>query len=156
MQHDGPDDLKGQVIAITGASAGVGRATALAAAARGASLLLMARSQAALEDVARQARALGVSVEVAPLEELDPFVGRAKRVAIFLSVFDVHINRSPCAGTIGRMSYIPGKFVNAELDKASEENERQHLVVMRSDGVVIGMTQIAGLVARASSIASSR
>lgn len=70
------------------------------------------------------------------------------RISIYLSVFDVHINRSPCAGTIGRMSYIPGKFVNAELDKASEENERQHLVVMRSDGVVIGMTQIAGLVAR--------
>ena len=70
------------------------------------------------------------------------------RIPIYLSVFDVHINRSPCAGTIGRMSYIPGKFVNAELDKASEENERQHLVVMRSDGVVIGMTQIAGLVAR--------
>ena len=70
------------------------------------------------------------------------------RISIYLSVFDVHINRSPCAGTIGRMSYIPGKFVNAELDKASEENERQHLVVMRSDRVVIGMTQIAGLVAR--------
>ena len=70
------------------------------------------------------------------------------RISIYLSVFDVHINRSPCAGTIGRMSYIPGKFVNAELDKASEDNERQHLVVMRSDGVVIGMTQIAGLVAR--------
>jgi|TARA_R100000049_G_C1951434_1_gene99590 phosphatidylserine decarboxylase len=70
------------------------------------------------------------------------------RVSIYLSIFDVHINRSPCAGTIGRMVYIPGKFVNAELDKASEENERQHLIVMRSDGVAIGMTQIAGLVAR--------
>ncbi len=70
------------------------------------------------------------------------------RISIYLSLFDVHINRSPCAGTITAMSYVPGKFVNAELDKASEENERQHLLVMRRDGVAIGITQIAGLVAR--------
>lgn len=74
--------------------------------------------------------------------------GPVTRVSIYLSLFDVHINRSPCAGTIGRMSYVPGKFVNAELDKASEENERQHLLVLRNDGVSIGITQIAGLVAR--------
>ena len=70
------------------------------------------------------------------------------RISIYLSLFDVHINRSPCAGTICAMSYLPGKFVNAELDKASDENERQHLLIMRGDGVAIGMTQIAGLVAR--------
>jgi len=70
------------------------------------------------------------------------------RISIYLSVFDVHINRSPCAGTIGRMSYIPGKFVNAELDKASEENERQHILIERTDGLKLGFTQIAGLVAR--------
>ena len=94
MQHDGPDDLKGQVIAITGASAGVGRATALAAAARGASLLLMARSQAALEDVARQARALGVSVEVAPLDVSDAEAVRlaAHRGEQALGPIDVWIN----------------------------------------------------------------
>ena len=46
------------------------------------------------------------------------------------------------------MNYMPGKFVNAELDKASDENERQHLLIMRGDGVVVGMTQIAGLVSR--------
>lgn len=70
------------------------------------------------------------------------------RVSIFMSVFDVHINRTPVAGTLRKLVYIPGKFVNADLDKASEENERQHFVVERGDGVRIGFTQIAGLVAR--------
>ncbi len=70
------------------------------------------------------------------------------RVSIFMSVFDVHINRTPVAGTIKTIAYIPGKFVNADLDKASEDNERQHLLVERDDGVRIGFTQIAGLVAR--------
>ena len=70
------------------------------------------------------------------------------RVSMFMSVFDVHINRTPVAGTLRKIVYIPGKFVNADLDKASEENERQHFVVERGDGVRIGFTQIAGLVAR--------
>ena len=70
------------------------------------------------------------------------------RVSIFMSVFDVHINRTPISGTIRRVVYIPGKFLNADLDKASEENERQHFLVERGDGVQIGFTQIAGLVAR--------
>ncbi len=74
--------------------------------------------------------------------------GPVTRVSIFMSVFDVHINRSPIAGTIRRLIYIPGKFMNADLDKASEENERQHILVDRGDGVMIGFTQIAGLVAR--------
>jgi len=70
------------------------------------------------------------------------------RISIFMSVFDVHINRTPIGGTIRRVVYIPGKFLNADLDKASEENERQHFLVERGDGVQIGFTQIAGLVAR--------
>ena len=70
------------------------------------------------------------------------------RVSIFMSVFDVHINRTPIAGTLRKLVYIPGKFLNADLDKASEENERQHFVVERADGIRIGFTQIAGLVAR--------
>jgi len=74
--------------------------------------------------------------------------GPVTRVSIFMSVFDVHINRSPIGGTVSRVVYIPGKFLNADLDKASEENERQHILVERSDGVKIGFTQIAGLVAR--------
>lgn len=70
------------------------------------------------------------------------------RVSIFMSVFDVHINRTPIAGTIRQVVYISGKFLNADLDKASEENERQHFLVERTDGVQVGFTQIAGLVAR--------
>ena len=70
------------------------------------------------------------------------------RVSIFMSVFDVHINRTPIAGTIRQVVYISGKFLNADLDKASEENERQHIVVEGKDGRRIGFTQIAGLVAR--------
>lgn len=70
------------------------------------------------------------------------------RVSIFMSVFDVHINRTPIAGTIRQVVYISGKFLNADLDKASEENERQHIVVEGRDGQRVGFTQIAGLVAR--------
>ena len=74
--------------------------------------------------------------------------GEYMRVSIFMSVFDVHINRTPIAGRIARVAYVPGKFLNADLDKASEDNERQHFLVEREDGVKIGFTQIAGLVAR--------
>lgn len=74
--------------------------------------------------------------------------GPVTRVSIFMSVFDVHINRAPVAGTIRRVVYIPGKFINADLDKASEDNERQHFLIERADGLKIGFTQIAGLVAR--------
>ncbi|GAA4813258.1 phosphatidylserine decarboxylase [Sphingosinicella ginsenosidimutans] len=74
----------------------------------------------------------------------DPLI----RVSIFMSVFDVHINRTPIAGTIRRVVYIAGKFLNADLDKASEDNERQHILVEGADGTKIAFTQIAGLVAR--------
>jgi phosphatidylserine decarboxylase len=70
------------------------------------------------------------------------------RISIFMSVFDVHINRTPIAGTIRQVVYISGKFLNADLDKASEENERQHIVVEGRSGRRVGFTQIAGLVAR--------
>lgn len=70
------------------------------------------------------------------------------RISIFMSVFDVHINRAPIAGIVERVVYVPGKFVNADLDKASEENERQHVLIRRADGLGIGFTQIAGLIAR--------
>ncbi|TIX51934.1 phosphatidylserine decarboxylase [Alteraurantiacibacter aquimixticola] len=70
------------------------------------------------------------------------------RISIFMSVFDVHINRAPVAGTVRRIIYLPGRFLNADLDKASEENERQHILIERADGLPIGFTQIAGLVAR--------
>ena len=74
--------------------------------------------------------------------------GLYTRVSIFMSVFDVHINRTPIAGTVTRVVYIAGKFLNADLDKASEDNERQHILVESHDGLKIGFTQIAGLVAR--------
>ena len=69
------------------------------------------------------------------------------RVSIFMSVFDCHVNRSPVAGRIERMVYRAGKFLNADLDKASEENERNALVIASPAGRV-GVVQIAGLIAR--------
>jgi phosphatidylserine decarboxylase len=70
------------------------------------------------------------------------------RVSIFLNVFNVHVNRVPVDGTITALAYRPGKFVNAALDKASEDNERMALKVTTYDGVDVGFVQIAGLVAR--------
>jgi phosphatidylserine decarboxylase len=69
-------------------------------------------------------------------------------VSVFLSVFDVHVNRTPVAGTIVRRSYRPGKFVNAAHDKASEDNERQSFAILTPGGQRVGLVQIAGLVAR--------
>ena len=74
--------------------------------------------------------------------------GEMMRVSIFMSVFDVHINRSPVSGEVRRMVYVPGKFLNADLDKASEENERQHFLIETQAGAMLAVTQIAGLVAR--------
>jgi phosphatidylserine decarboxylase len=68
-------------------------------------------------------------------------------VSIFMSVFDCHVNRSPVGGRIERMVYRAGKFLNADLDKASEDNERNGLVIAGARGRV-GVVQIAGLVAR--------
>jgi phosphatidylserine decarboxylase len=89
---------------------------------------------------------------VAPPPELRGSDGLADgdytRISIFMSVFDVHINRAPITGRIARIAYVPGKFINADLDKASEDNERQHFLIEGADGLRIGFTQIAGLVAR--------
>jgi phosphatidylserine decarboxylase len=69
------------------------------------------------------------------------------RVSVFMNIFDCHVNRAPVAGHVARVAYKPGKFVNADLDKASEDNERNCLVVESQHGPV-GVVQIAGLVAR--------
>ncbi|GLK67533.1 phosphatidylserine decarboxylase [Hansschlegelia plantiphila] len=69
------------------------------------------------------------------------------RVAVFMNVFDVHVNRAPVPGRIRKIAYTPGKFLNADLDKASEDNERNGLVIESQHGPV-GVVQIAGLVAR--------
>ena len=70
------------------------------------------------------------------------------RIGTFMNVFDCHVNRLPCSGRIGTLHYVPGRFVNASLDKASEHNERQLIRVDRRDGQAVGLVQIAGLVAR--------
>lgn len=70
------------------------------------------------------------------------------RVSVFMSVFNCHVNRAPISGRLKRMVYRPGKFLNASLDKASEDNERNGLVIEMADGRDLGVVQIAGLVAR--------
>lgn len=70
------------------------------------------------------------------------------RISIFLNVFDVHVNRVPADGEVVATHYRPGAFVNAALDKASEDNERMAIALRRPDGIVIGFVQIAGWVAR--------
>jgi len=70
-----------------------------------------------------------------------------QRVSIFMSVFDCHVNRAPVAGRVTRVAYKPGLFLNADLDKASEDNERNGLVIEAPSGV-FGVVQIAGLIAR--------
>ncbi len=86
--------------------------------------------------------------EAVPPAELGLGADALTRVSVFLNVFDVHINRSPVAGTIERIAYHPGKFLNASLDKASVDNERNSLCLVLADGRRIGVVQIAGLVAR--------
>ncbi len=70
------------------------------------------------------------------------------RVSVFMSVFNCHVNRAPIAGEVTAVSYRPGKFLNASLDKASEDNERNALAIRLDDGRQIAVVQIAGLVAR--------
>ncbi len=84
---------------------------------------------------------------VVPPVELEMGSDPHTRISIFLNVFNVHINRVPISGTITAATYIKGKFLNAELDKASVENERQLLTVENAKGK-IGFIQIAGFVAR--------
>ena len=71
-----------------------------------------------------------------------------KKISIFMNVFDCHVNRSPCSGKVSEILYKPGKFINASLDKASEDNERNYYKIKNSKGEDIIVVQIAGLVAR--------
>ncbi len=77
-------------------------------------------------------------------------LGDAERVRIstFLSIFDVHVNRTPVPGRVQRSVYVPGAFLNAALDKASDENERRSLVIRMANGADVAVVQIAGLIAR--------
>jgi phosphatidylserine decarboxylase len=87
-------------------------------------------------------------INAAPPQELGLGEKPVPRVSIFMSVFNCHVNRSPVSGRIERMSYRPGRFVNADLDKASDDNERNCLLIKTASGAEIGLVQIAGLVAR--------
>jgi len=87
-------------------------------------------------------------VTMVPPAELELGSEPRVRISIFLNVFDVHVNRIPIAGSISKLHYYPGKFLNASLDKASEENERQCIRITTSNGTHFGVVQIAGLVAR--------
>lgn len=82
-----------------------------------------------------------------PPAELDLGDAPLTRISIFMSMFDCHVNRSPIGGRIAKLVYTPGLFINADLDKASEDNERSALVIESADAR-IGVVQIAGLVAR--------
>ena len=70
------------------------------------------------------------------------------RVSIFMNVFNCHVNRIPCSGKINKIFYKPGKYINASLDKASEENERNYVLMSNIDGDELILVQIAGLIAR--------
>ncbi len=70
------------------------------------------------------------------------------KVSVFMNVFDCHVNRTPCSGKVSKILYIPGKFFNASLDKASEHNERNYYKITNANGEDIVVVQIAGLIAR--------
>jgi len=87
-------------------------------------------------------------VNAVPPAELGLGTAPLPRVSIFMSVFNCHVNRSPVSGRIERIAYQAGTFINADLDKASENNERNGLVIVTPSGNRIGVVQIAGLIAR--------
>lgn len=87
-------------------------------------------------------------VEAVPPPELDLGTEPLTRIAVFMNVFNCHVNRSPVEGIVTKLAYRPGKFLNASLDKASEDNERQSVRIRTEDGRDVGCVQIAGLVAR--------
>jgi phosphatidylserine decarboxylase len=86
--------------------------------------------------------------KVAPPKAFEMSDEECFRVSIFLNVFDVHVNKVPMSGTIEKVIYHPGKFVNASFDKASDDNERNTIVVKNDRGIQVAATQIAGLIAR--------
>ena len=86
--------------------------------------------------------------EVSGPKELGLEEKKFTKISIFMNVFDCHVNRFPCSGKISEISYKPGKFINASLDKSSEDNERCYYKVKNSFGEDIIVVQIAGLIAR--------
>ncbi|PKN33163.1 MAG: phosphatidylserine decarboxylase family protein [Deltaproteobacteria bacterium HGW-Deltaproteobacteria-19] len=90
----------------------------------------------------------GKVIFIGEAEEADILKGRAKKISIFMNVFNVHVNRIPCSGTVEGIRYYKGKFLVASLDKASSDNERNAVLIRTEDGKKILTIQIAGLVAR--------
>jgi phosphatidylserine decarboxylase len=90
----------------------------------------------------------GKVIEIKQMDEPDFLKGRCIRVCVFMNVFNVHVNRIPLGGTIRKVQYFPGKFLVASLDKASELNERNAVLIEGAGGVKVLVIQIAGLVAR--------
>ena len=89
--------------------------------------------------------------KVIRIEEVDvqgTITGRFKKISIFMNVFNVHVNRAPYGGVIEKIQYHKGKFLSANLDKASAENERNEVLIRTKDGCAIWTVQIAGLIAR--------
>jgi phosphatidylserine decarboxylase len=89
--------------------------------------------------------------KIIKIEEVDvdgTIKGKFKKISIFMNVFNVHVNRAPYDGTIEKIHYHEGKFLSANLDKASKENERNEIMIRTKDGRAIWAVQIAGLVAR--------
>jgi phosphatidylserine decarboxylase len=85
---------------------------------------------------------------VPPPKELEMGEAPMTRIGVFLNVFDVHVNRIPLGGRVKKLAYSKGKFLNASLDKASDENERMAIRIATGDGPDVAVVQIAGLIAR--------
>ncbi len=93
----------------------------------------------------------GLVLDVSEMNGPKEFVLEAKsfkKISIFMNVFDCHVNRSPCTGKVSEILYKPGKFLNASLDKASEDNERNYYKITNKNGEDVIVVQIAGLIAR--------
>lgn len=90
----------------------------------------------------------GKVIKVEPVDQTPYFDGACTRISVFMSVFNVHVNRAPYEGTIRQIDYHPGKFFSANLDKASKDNEHNALLLESASGKQVGFVQIAGLVAR--------
>ncbi|MDO9558583.1 MAG: phosphatidylserine decarboxylase family protein [Syntrophales bacterium] len=90
----------------------------------------------------------GEVIKIEEIRDHELMAGPLRKISVFMNVFSVHVNRVPCTGRIETIRYYEGKFLSANLDKASSDNERNGLVIRMDDGRAIGMIQIAGLVAR--------
>jgi phosphatidylserine decarboxylase len=90
----------------------------------------------------------GKIIKIENVEVNGTISGRFKKISIFMNVFNVHVNRAPYSGKIEAINYHEGKFISANLDKASQDNERNEIMIRTEDGRQVWMVQIAGLIAR--------